>query len=98
MRFKVKIPFNPSIRFLKWQKYMYQNGEYIDIDIHKTKYTGSLNTLQDPVLQIRDIDKGDETKYRLQVRTTNITSYSEECCLKVLPISGEFAFMPCQIN
>lgn len=90
MHLKGKVPFCSSIKYLKWQKYF--NGKYIDININKKKYAGSTNEFPNPKLIIHDIYKDDETKYRLQVESTTLTAYSDDCCLKILPNTGQMSF------
>ena len=83
-----KVHFHKSLRHLKWQKY--QNDGYIDIDVHKEKYKGSKNDLENPNLEVHQVNAEDEVKYRLEVKTKSFTVYSNTITLKVFSVSGEF--------
>ena len=76
-----------SIKYLKWQKY--QDGFFVDINIHKPKYAGSSNDLENPKLKINDTDEEDEVDYRLKVQLTNSINYSNVCKFKVTCLSGK---------
>ena len=75
------------MKYLKWQKY--QNGVFVDINIHKPKYTGSSNDLQNPKLEIHEIDEEDDVDYRLKLELTNCTIYSNVCSFKIIYLSGK---------
>lgn len=77
------VQFHQSVKFLKWQKYY--NGQFVDINIHKPKYQGTTNNLQNPELVINDVDQDDEIVYRLQVQRTNSTEYSNVQKVQILP-------------
>lgn len=81
------VEFRTSMKNLKWQKY--QNGKFVDIDIHKSKYSGSTNDLQKPKLIIHDVDTEDEVDYRLQVQLEKTTETSNSCSFKVMCHSGK---------
>lgn len=86
-----KVHFHKSIRHLKWQKY--QNDGYIDINIHKEKYQGSKNDLENPTLKVHKVNAEDEVKYRLEIKTNSFTKYSNTITLKVTLVSGEFVII-----
>lgn len=83
------VQFNKSIKYLKWQKY--HNGEYVDINIHSSKYKGTTTFLQNPALQIHEFDVDDDVFYRLAVVMVHTTKFSEHRRIILLPINGEFA-------
>lgn len=83
------VKFNKSIKYLKWQKY--HNGEYVDINLHLSKYKGTTTSLQNPALQIHEFDVDDDVFYRLAVVMDHTTKYSEHQRIKLLRINGEFA-------
>ena len=87
VQFKGNVRFSSSIKYLKWQKY--QNGVYVDIIIHKSKYAGSSNGLQNPKLVIHDIDAEDEVDYRLKVQLRKSTIYSNVFSFNVTSLSGK---------
>lgn len=55
---------------VRWQK-VYSNGAAYDINVIGTsgKYTGSSNSITNPVLVINGVDFTDETNYQLVVTT-----------------------------
>ncbi|XP_078329825.1 uncharacterized protein LOC111114730 [Crassostrea virginica] len=59
-----------QISSVKWQK-VYSNGNAYDINVISTsgKYTGSSNSVSNPVLVINGVDFTDEANYRLVVTT-----------------------------
>lgn len=59
-----------QISSVKWQK-VYSNGAAYDINVVSTsgKYTGSSNSITNPVLVINGVDFTDETNYQLVVTT-----------------------------
>lgn len=59
-----------QISSVKWQK-VYSNGAAYDINVVSTsgKYTGSSNSITNPVLVINGVDFTDETNYQLVVNT-----------------------------
>lgn len=79
--------FFPSIKYLKWQKYI--NGKYFDIDIHKSKYQGTRNYLPKPMLVINDIELEDGGTYRIEFRRTTEVLYSNVHRIKILPKEGK---------
>lgn len=87
VQLKGTVQFCSSLKYLKWQKY--QNGFFVDINIHKPKYAGSSNDLQNPKLKIHDMDKEDEVDYRLKVELKNSINYSNVCNFKVTYLSGK---------
>lgn len=89
------VQFNKSIKYLKWQKY--HNGEYVDINIHLSKYKGTTASLQYPVLQIHEFDVDDDVFYRLAVVMVRTTKYSEHRRIILLPMNGEFAKVSAEI-
>lgn len=88
VRLKGILHFHHSIKYLKWQKY--QNGKFVDINIHNLRYRGSTNALQNPELVINDVDTEDAVKYRIEVQTTESTEYSNEGYVKIIPGTGNF--------
>lgn len=58
--------FHHSVKCLKWQNYF--NGQFIDINIHKSKYRGTTTNLQNPKFVINDVDHEDEIDYRVEVQ------------------------------
>lgn len=68
------LQFHRNIKYIKWQKY--HNREYVDINIHSSKYNGTTNSLHGPTLLINDFDASDEVLYRLKVEMTNTTKFS----------------------
>lgn len=90
------VQFNKSIKYIKWQKY--RNGEYVDINIHLSKYKGTTTSLQNPVLQIHEFDADDDVFYRLAVVMVHATKFSEHRKIILLPINGELQrFLLCDI-
>lgn len=77
------VQFHHSVNYVKWQKY--HNGQFVDINIHKSKYQGTTNNLQSPKLVINDVDQDDEIDYRLEVQRTNSTEYSNVQKIQILP-------------
>lgn len=59
-----------QISSVRWQK-VYSNGAAYDINVIGTsgKYTGSSNSITNPVLVINGVDFTDETNYQLVVTT-----------------------------
>lgn len=88
---KGNVKFCRTVRYIKWKKY--QNNEFLDINIHKTKYNGSSNDLKNPVLRILDFDVDDEFEYVLEVDTGRYRVHSNACTLKVMDTSGEFIIL-----
>lgn len=76
------------MRYVKWQKYF--NKTFVDINIHKTKYLGTTNVLQNPELVINDVDADDEVEYRLEVQLTNSKEYSNIGTIKMTGKRGKF--------
>lgn len=76
------------MRYVKWQKYF--NKTFVDINIHKTKYLGTTNVLQNPELVINDVDADDEVEYRLEVQLTNSKEYSNIGTIKMTGNRGKF--------
>lgn len=77
------LQFHHSVKCIKWQKY--HNGQFVDINIHKSKYQGSTNNLQNPKIVINDVDQDDEVDYRLEVQRTISTEYSNVQKVQILP-------------
>lgn len=59
-----EVQFHHSLRSIKWQKSL--RGNFVDINIHKSKYDGTQNDLKNPKLLIHDVDTDDEVDYRLE--------------------------------
>lgn len=76
------LQFHQNIKYLKWQKH--HNGQYVDIDIHSSKYNGTTNSLHGPTLNINDFDFNDEVLYRLKAEMTNTTKYSNPRGIRLL--------------
>lgn len=79
--------FRPSVIYLKWQKWL--DGEYVDINIHKSKYKGSKNSLINPKLVLNDTDLEDGGYYRIKFKWTSSVDYSSVHRLRIQPHKGK---------
>lgn len=82
------VQFHHSIRYVKWQKCL--NEKFVDIDVHKPKYLGTTNVLQNPELVIDNVDAEDQVEYRLEVQMTNSKEYSNVGTVKFNRSKGKF--------
>lgn len=85
------VQFHHSVKCLKWQKYF--KGQFIDINIHKSKYKGTTTNLQSPKLVINDVDQEDEIDYRLEVQRASSTEYSNVQKVQILPSPAGMLFV-----
>lgn len=79
--------FRPSVVHLKWQKYL--DGEYVDIDIHKSKYQGTKNSIRSPKLVLNNLDLEDGGYYRIKFTCTSSVEYSSVHRLRIQPKEGK---------
>lgn len=82
------IKFCPSVRYIIWQRRQFT--KFIDINIHKSKYKGTKNCLQNPRLVLNDVDLDDVGDYRIKVKSTTSVVYSNVHRMKILPQKGKF--------
>lgn len=76
------VQFQHSVKCLKWQKYY--NGQFVYINIHKSKYQGTTDNRQNPKLVINDVNQEDEIYYRLEVQRASSTEYSNVKKVQIL--------------
>lgn len=91
--------FRPSVVHLKWQKYL--DREYVDIDIHKSKYQGTKNSIRSPKLVLNNLDLEDGGYYRIKFTCTSSVEYSSVHRLRIQPKEETFFtidIQPDQIN
>lgn len=79
--------FHPSVIYLKWQKWL--DGEYVDINIHKSKYKGTENSVRNPKLVLNDIDLEDGGYYRIKFKWIYREDYSSVHRLRIQPHKGK---------
>lgn len=82
-----EVQFHHSLRSIKWQKSL--RGNFVDINIHKSKYDGTQNDLKNPKLLIHDVDTDDEVDYRLEVQRSKTTEFSNIHRLITKTLKGE---------
>lgn len=82
-----EVQFHHTLRSIKWQKSL--RGNFVDINIHKSKYDGTQNDLKNPKLLIHEVDTDDEVDYRLEVQRSKTTEYSNIQRLITKSFKGE---------
>lgn len=68
---------------------MRHDGEFINVNIHKSKYKGTKNCLWNPTLVLNDFGLEDGGAYRIKVKSTSKDVNSNVHRIKILPQNGK---------